>query len=303
MRKHLISIFVGLLHLQQQICNTIAQNLYPQNDFANNLEWLESSRDNLDRGIFERDAEIPRPNLRKQPRIVGGYEAKVGRYPYQVALLMEDQKTAFCGGTLITPTWVLSAAHCDGLGNRIQIGRHNFNDTAFLDYEEIAIKRTIPHPDFSLYTLENDITLIELEEPSSYEPVMLDSGSTVLTFLTEYTIMGWGTIASRGAQSNVLLEAQVDPVTTSKCNRRYIIYGGINPGIMMCAARIGVDSCQGDSGGPLMVLGANVEDDVQVGIVSWGIGCGTGIFPGVYTRVSSYREFVDTNVYGVSWSS
>jgi len=248
---------------------------------------------------------------KQKERIVGGIEARKGRYPYSVAILMDpelspvdddefsEEDLTICGGSLIASEWVLTAAHCYGLGNRVQIGRHDFadtNETLNINYEEHEIEYSIVHPSYSNITLDFDAMLIKLKTPSLYPTIQLDDGSTPVSMESEFTIMGWGTVASFGPTSDVLLEASVDPVPFRTCFRRYSLYGGLT-GNMFCAARRGTDACQGDSGGPLIIKGgATNEDDIQIGIVSWGIGCGTGVFPGVYTRVGLLNDFINENV-------
>jgi len=239
---------------------------------------------------------------KKEARVVGGIEAIRGRYPYSVAILLDsdiktdldEEEIAICGGTLIQPDWVLTAAHFQGLGDRVQIGRHDFsdpNEILNIHYEEIEIDYSVPHPRFDEVTLDYDIMLIKLTRPSRFPTVIIDDGSAVVDMSTEFTIMGWGTITSSGPRSDVLLEAEVDPVSYNQCNRRYAMYGGLTDR-MFCAVRTGKDACQGDSGGPLIIKGDTPEEDVQVGIISWGIGCGTNIFPGVYSRVRVLQDFI-----------
>jgi len=216
--------------------------------------------------------------------IVGGEEAIPGRYPYAVALVNKDSNLARCGGSLIAPDWVLTAAHCIGYVDRVNIGRHNFSDPDET-YEEIMIKVQSQHPKFNKFFLDYDFGLLQLMEPSSSPVVKLDDGSTDLNIFTDMTVMGWGTTESEGNASDVLLETELDFWPNFLCRFSYFYAGGIRRS-MMCARRKGKDSCQGDSGGPLIIKGQNSTTDILVGVVSWGFGCANRIFPGVYARVS-----------------
>jgi len=231
--------------------------------------------------------------LAQASRIVGGIQSNVDRYPYQVSLIEND--THFCGGSLIAPDWVLSAAHCSGYATHVQIGRFDLEDDTE-EYEKIAVHYEIKHPDYDILTQDNDVMLIKLTTPSMYQPVKLDDGSQNLGNGQTLTVMGWGKISSFGPPSDTLLEVDVDFFPSQRCNRRYNARGAFITRNMMCAARTGKDACQGDSGGPLIKKGDTPLDDVQIGIVSWGIGCARRFLPGVYSRVSEALDFIDTYV-------
>lgn len=265
----------------------------------------------------------------KQTKIVGGIPTIKGRYPYQVGLMSVMESTSStstnsstlisstnsqlivaCGGTLIASEWVLTAAHCHEFGNRVHIGQFNVSEHTLeipnVDYEEMYVQYSVIHPLYNPITFDYDVMLLKLHTPSNYTPVKLaptleddrdsseDGLTTALTITNNdiYTILGWGSMWDKGPRSEVLLEAQVDVINFRVCQRRYALYGGITKR-MMCASRKGRDSCQGDSGGPLLIQKfENKEMQMQVGIVSWGLNCGSTLFPGVYTRISEVRDFI-----------
>ena len=108
---------------------------------------------------------------------------------------------------------------------------------------------------------------------------------------TELRVMGWGALQEYGYYPDILQEANLDYVSTSACKRAY---GSSEISKdMMCAEGAGKDSCQGDSGGPLIIPGVSDSSDVQVGVVSWGIGCAYSGYPGVYSKISeSWDDFL-----------
>jgi len=234
--------------------------------------------------------------LTSETRIVGGRETERGRYPYQVALMQGHKDTPFCGGTLIHPQWVLTAGHCYGFVDKVQIGRHDFTDS-FDTYEEIDISFEVRHPEYSSFPLQQDYMLVYLAIPSTYAPVKLDDGFVDLDPGLDLTVMGWG-VSSYNSEilSDVLKEVEVDYMPRSICRLAYIFsIGGVTKE-MICARRNGQDACKGDSGGPLIVKGKDSTEDVQVGIVSWGWGCALLHFPGVYARISEGMDFIRSYV-------
>jgi len=229
-------------------------------------------------------------NVPNTEKIVGGVEVDKGRYPYQVALITGGFQ--YCGGTLVDKDWVLSAAHCYGLGDRVYIGRHDLTDSSE-KFESIEIDWETQHPDYNGGNLANDFMMIKLKKSSSVKPVKVDDGSVDLPSGTDVTVMGWGTTSFGGSPSAVLMEVEVDIVSNSHCNSDY--GGGISDS-MMCASRSEKDSCQGDSGGPLIVKGKYSSQDTQVGVVSWGYGCADANYPGVYARISKQIQWIKTQI-------
>lgn len=225
--------------------------------------------------------------------IVDGTEVDEGRYPYQVALMLGSRQ--FCGGSLVAPNFVLSAAHCAGLADSVQIGRHDFtaDDESF---EDITVIDEKIHPGYDECTAENDVMVLTLAKPSSFAPVFLDDGSEDLCDGIDVTVMGWGATREDGRSSNVLLEVEVDIINHEECEEAYSDHEITSD--MICAARLGKDSCQGDSGGPLILKGSDAANDVQVGIVSWGIGCADEEYPGVYSRISEARPWIEDVLLG-----
>ncbi|XP_051905849.1 serine proteinase stubble-like [Hippocampus zosterae] len=228
-------------------------------------------------------------------RIVGGVTASPGAWPWQVSLHM--QGFHFCGATLINNMWLLSAAHCffsslpvtAFLGRQSQLGFNPNQVTRF-------VVQTIIHPAFNPITFDNDVALLRLSSPVPFNdfirPICLAaSGSTFFTG-TESWVTGWGTIGSGVPlpPPQNLMEVQVPVVGNRECDCKY--GGVVITDNMICAGLRdgGKDACQGDSGGPMMSKQGSVW--VLSGLVSFGNGCALPDFPGVYTRVSRYEEWI-----------
>jgi trypsin len=237
-------------------------------------------------------------------RIIGGDEAVEDRYSYTVSL--SDDWGHFCGGSLIAPNVVLSAAHCQGGRYQATVGRHGMNDN---DGESINVMMEIPHPDYDEDTTDNDFMLLFLANNVTVDVKMvnINSDANVPALEQAVTVVGWGdTDITDGTEMPIFLqEVEVNAISNDDCNASDGPYGtyGEAGGItdnMLCAREEGggEDSCQGDSGGPLVIKGAdpNGADDVQIGVVSWGYGCAMAEYPGVYARVSSRYEWIRKTV-------
>jgi trypsin len=242
-------------------------------------------------------------------RIIGGDEATEDRYSYTVSL--NDDWGHFCGGSLIAPDVVLSAAHCQGGQYSATVGRHSFNDD---DGETIAVGKEVPHPLYDDSTTDNDFMLVFLSSNVTVNvaTVKLNPDSTVPEVGADVTVVGWGDTdpSDEGFEAPTeLQEVEVNTMTNEDCNASdgpygtYEQSGGITEN-MLCAADKGEDSCQGDSGGPLVIKGNDPSgaEDVQVGVVSWGYGCAMSEYPGVYARVSSQYEWIRVTVCQYSTS-
>ena len=228
-------------------------------------------------------------------RIIGGESAPVGEYPWFTNL-------SGCGGMLVAPEFVLTAAHCAPImdvNQQIEIGAlcygSNSNINCGQPYEIVRIKNIFKHPDYSEYysdspaTPTNDFLLLELDRTvTSISPVNMDDGTYSPTYKNgkDLWAIGFGvTDTALGTLSDRLLHVNVKYVQQGTCN---VSYGGLIKSSMMCASDVGKDSCQGDSGGPLF----DKENNVLVGVTSFGIGCADPDYPGVYARISDQWDWI-----------
>lgn len=224
--------------------------------------------------------------------IVGGTEATPGRYSYTVALTYNGFQ--FCGGSLIAPDTVLTAAHCmDGDSFDVVINRHDLRTSAG---ESIPRKTEIVHPRYDDDSMDNDFALVFLDRATTENvvPVKLNQDGSYPTDGDTSHAMGWGTTSYQGSPSDLLLEVDLPVISNQECSQRYPQYSMHDS--MICTFLPGKDACQGDSGGPLIMSGANANEDKLIGITSWGVGCATSQYPGVFARVSNQIDWIKTTV-------
>lgn len=229
-----------------------------------------------------------------EQRIIGGSAATSGDYPWLVSLQSKDGQH-FCGASLLDSNWVLTAAHCveQEAAANIQAVVSEYNVAqADADEEKLAVSAIyIPKN----YGDDHDIALLKLATASTKTAVAAANGAFTdsLAVGTDLTVMGWGNTLTNGESFPDELQQVVVPLFDhNDCKTNY---GGIGVGItdnMICAglAAGGKDSCQGDSGGPLVLQSGGSW--VQVGVVSFGEACAAPNFPGVYTRVANYEDWV-----------
>lgn len=236
--------------------------------------------------------------------IINGNPVERGAWPSMAAIF--DGTGQFCGGSLIAPSYVLTAAHCfydsrvggvpEGAGPfDVVMGGAPLGDGA----QRFRVSNVILHPGYDDLRSVNDVALLRLASPSG-SPLQPIAGSTdVVSAGTPLTVIGYGATQPDGsAPSDELLETQVPAVDDGSCAQAY---DNIDGPRHLCAGEPGTetnpgnDSCQGDSGGPLMI--ATQTEYVQVGIVSFGELCGVER-PGVYAEVAAYREWINEILAG-----
>lgn len=238
---------------------------------------------------------VPKPVA----RIIGGHDVQIGARPWQVLLDIKRAGLVYtCGGTIIAPHWVLTAAHCthavaDRPQNiRVIAGtvRLESGEGTVVDVVEVRV-----HPDYdgTAANHPHDVSLLRLAEPLPYVSVRLIAPQDEARFGSHDTpglVIGFGATEDGGGASGRLLETSVPLKSHDVCKK---VYGSYLQTSMICAGldRGGRDTCQGDSGGPLLV-GDDLGDFVQIGIVSWGAGCAVAGRYGVYTRITSYLDWI-----------
>ena len=225
----------------------------------------------------------PRPPILE---VVGGKLAPPGKFPWAVRLSMG------CGGTLVGPRLVLTAGHCvDGTGDtdaiKVTAGVVDLKSKKALTAKSVSVIRAAGFQD---ETKGDDWALVKLDHPFDLPTLPLAEG---VATDGRYVVMGWGQTKESAAQQERRLHyARVPIVTDASCAAAYG-KSGVQLVVeeSICAARHGIDTCQGDSGGPM--VGRNAAGEwVQVGIVSWGLGCARDGYPGVYTQISTFRTAI-----------
>ena len=258
--------------------------------------------------------------------VVGGKPVPPGKYPWQVRLYESmDDTVGFCGGSIIAPQWVLTAGHCLIDVEDVVVG---YGSTDREKTTKVASEKIIVHPDY-VAGQKADLALIKLKTPIPNAPAigvadpaadkdLLPDGAAV-------TVTGWGATwdtgvfdsfmsvlnANRSASQRKLFssqelqaprqlhEVEIKVVDPESCKQTYAALNYPDWSIgetEICAAEPegGKDSCYGDSGGPLVVPANTPKGFIQVGIVSWGPQCGNPTYPGVYTRISSFTDWIRT---------
>jgi secreted trypsin-like serine protease len=238
--------------------------------------------------------------------IVGGQQAREYEFPWQASVRRKSTDSHFCGGIVLNERWVLTAAHCM-VGETpalvsIVVGDWQRSATDNPVRQHMSVSNIIVHEAYSSRTMENDISLVQLTADIVFsedlQPVCAPDPENLYTY-SKSACSGWGTLRSGGVCCPDILQYVTLNITTNEfCNNAYgILVDRISDDMICASDNIGGterDSCQGDSGGPLVVQDTDGLFSV-VGIVSWGSGCASG-YPGVYTRVGFFTDWISANI-------
>ncbi len=265
-------------------------------------------------------------------RIIGGTPARPGQFPYMAAVFYSAEAAPFggefaCGATVLTPSWILTAAHCVVAPREFRPDTHP--GPAGLDYvgpdhleiltgvtsladqaegQRLAVAAIHPHPSSTGVDNDFDFALLRLARPTTAPGIeLVGPGEAHLHAPgATTTTAGWGSIGRNGDGESVfpyeLRSAQVQVIADETCAAIYpegrvagvpLMPTEYRAASMLCAGNLagGVDACQGDSGGPL--VGGTGSGQRLVGVVSWGDGCAQPDLPGVYSKVAAGRDWID----------
>uniref|UniRef100_A0A8C7UUS5 Peptidase S1 domain-containing protein n=1 Tax=Oncorhynchus mykiss TaxID=8022 RepID=A0A8C7UUS5_ONCMY len=236
----------------------------------------------------------------KLSRIIGGSAANLGDWPWQVSLHFQRSHT--CGGTLIAPDFVVTAAHCFPRSVSSYLVPNNWHVYVGMVSQMVLphpymVEKIIVHESYDDKTNNYDITLLKLTQHVDYsnniQPVCLPAYDKIFSPGTRCWTSGFGTTEAGAARGSTnLMGVSVDIIDSNVCNSNTVYNGKVSQN-MFCAGDMegGKDSCQGDSGGPLVC-----KDSDQLwylaGVTSWGDSCGKRNRPGVYSRVSRLLPWV-----------
>ncbi|CAH2056378.1 unnamed protein product, partial [Iphiclides podalirius] len=242
-----------------------------------------------------------------QGRIVGGTKSSFGQWPWQISLRQYRTSTYLhkCGAALLNENWAITAAHCvehvPPSELLVRLGEHDLaTEDEPYGFAERRVQIVASHPHFDRNTFEYDLALLRFYEPVTFQPnilpVCVPDNDDDYVGKTAY-VTGWGRLYDEGPLPTVLQEVQVPVINNTACEAMYQAAGYTEhiPNIFICAGwrSGGADSCEGDSGGPMVVQRGRDGRFVLGGIISWGIGCAEPNQPGVYTRISAFRDWIN----------
>lgn len=259
------------------------------------------------------DMGLESPSRDADIRVVNGEVAAITDAPWQVGLLSaavaDDYTAQFCGGSIVHPEWVVTAAHCVDSASAPQVqvltGKSSLAATAGDSGPRVNVAAIYVHPLWNAMVFSHDVAVLRLESPLTLDGV--NRASIALprsqdamwpTAGTPALITGWGSLSFGGPYPTELHKATVDVLTgpaDPMCGN-YSTSEYLNS-VMLCGGTVASpvkDTCQGDSGGPFAI---NVGGSwLLAGITSWGDGCAQEGYPGVYSRVTALTSWIDDYV-------
>jgi len=319
-------VFVLSSHLRSNAANLDSEKNVNEEQIAHRSPSQESS------WSLRKETQQVDDDYQDRSLIINGTMAELGRYPYIVELF----PTPGCGGSLIAPDVVLTAAHCllqvDNfelvqIPRTVTIGRHSL----YWDFEDADAYETINTASYKIHksfietsfdrahdTLpgHGDVALIKLEKASKIQPAKISKGaaSSRLEVGDRLTVMGYG-LTEEGVASYDLMETEVDFMAEETCEeftQYFFDYVGqytfmnqqkkdFELGYEFCVSHPTYSAdCHGDSGGPVIVRGDTAAEDIIVGTVSWGLACLHEV-PSVYADIGAIRKWIDETL--TEWNS
>ncbi|KAJ2507014.1 hypothetical protein IWW47_001305 [Coemansia sp. RSA 2052] len=241
------------------------------------------------------------------PRILGGSEAKKSDYPFVVYLYNGGLKT-FCGGSIISDTWILTAAHCIKTATANDISVFIGQGTYSIDPSKAAkVAELHNHPQYNDQTMVNDISLLKLASPiTNKDAGTIEIDTTNVGDGVAVSALGWGfTSASGSTPSQQLKKGDFNTLSRAQCSQKDTKFDGNNGPRICVAGDTGTDTCPGDSGGPLIrKVGGN---NVLVGITSFGTAgpgqqitasCGGKGMVSLFTHPNYFMSFIKSTTGG-----
>ncbi|XP_042534085.1 transmembrane protease serine 11G-like [Dipodomys spectabilis] len=227
-------------------------------------------------------------------RIAGGKTADQAAWPWQASLQMDGSH--WCGASLISEEWLLTAAHCFDNSKNPKLWTVSFGTTLRPPLMSRRVESIIIHENYAAHEHDDDIAVVRLSTPVFFSEdvhrVCLPEATLEVLPKSKVFVTGWGATKVNGPFPNTLRQVEVEIISNDVCNQVNVYGGAVSSGMICAGFLTGKhDACEGDSGGPLVItLDRNIW--YLIGIVSWGIGCGKENKPGLYTRVTHYRDWI-----------
>ncbi|KAG7360870.1 peptidase S1 and S6 chymotrypsin/Hap family protein [Nitzschia inconspicua] len=270
--------------------------------------------------LYDRQRKRRRTALEPHPRIVNGVETPRFRYPY--AALLTAKHALKCGGSMIAPDILLTAAHCTESFSEVQVGRHNRSDDTEV-YQSLIVETIVTHPSYYRNKFmdpdPHDFAVVKLyghlnsksQTSNVTDYIQINRNSTLPIPDQQMNVFGWGSIHPDDyrIQSDVLRETHAYYIPNDECRQLVgtyrnttIYFEQVVIDVTLCAMDFEnlSDSCRGDSGGGLVIRGETPQDDVLVGLVSAGYGCAHPTLPALYARVSEVSGWIREQVCAMS---